>query len=50
MRPDGQLLVFEANANMNVLQGRTPHTLYRRQAVMEKMHALLTKYSGERVV
>jgi len=50
MRPDGQLLVFEANANMNVLQGRTSHTQYRRQAVMEKMYALLTKYSGERVV
>jgi glutathione synthase/RimK-type ligase-like ATP-grasp enzyme len=50
MRPDGQLLVFEANANMNVLHGRTPQTLYRREAVIGKLHALLTKYSGERVV
>lgn len=50
LRPDGRLLVFEANANMNVLQGRTAQTLYRRKAVMERMHALLTKYSGERVV
>ncbi|MCW8871260.1 RimK family alpha-L-glutamate ligase [Pseudomonadota bacterium] len=50
LRPDGQLLVFEANANMNVLHGRSPQTLYRRKAVVEKLHALLTKYSGEKVI
>ena len=49
LRPDGTLLIFEANANMNVLHGRTPQTLYRREAVMKKLYALLTKYSGERV-
>jgi glutathione synthase/RimK-type ligase-like ATP-grasp enzyme len=49
LRPDGQLLVFEANANMNVLHGKTAQTQYRREAVVKRMHDLLTKYSGQRV-
>lgn len=50
LRPDGRLLVFEANANMNVLHGPNPATRYRIEAIEQRLYALLTKYSGERVI
>ncbi len=50
LRPDGQMLVFEANANMNVLHGPNPTIRYRVEAIEQRLHALLTKYSGERVI
>lgn len=48
--PDGQMLVFEANANMNVLHGTNPEIRYRVEAIEQKLHALLTRYSGEKVI
>jgi glutathione synthase/RimK-type ligase-like ATP-grasp enzyme len=50
LRPDGQMLIFEANANMNVLHGPNPATRYRLEAIEQKLYALLTKYSGEKVI
>ena len=47
--PDGQMLVFEANANMNVLHGPNPEIRYRVKAIEQKLYALLTRYSGEKV-
>jgi hypothetical protein len=44
------MLIFEANANMNVLEGTNPKIRYRREAIEQKLYALLTKYSGERVI
>lgn len=49
MMPDGRLLVFEANANMNVLHSPNPATRYRVEAIEQKLYALLTRYSGEKV-
>jgi len=48
--PDGQMLVFEANANMNVLHGPNPEIRYRVEAIEQKLYALLTRYSGEQVL
>jgi glutathione synthase/RimK-type ligase-like ATP-grasp enzyme len=48
--PDGRMLVFEANANMNVLHGTNPEIRYRVEAIEQKLHALLTRYSGEKVL
>jgi len=50
LRPDGRMLIFEANANMNVLHGPNQATRYRVEAIEQKLYALLTKYSGERVI
>ena len=50
LRPDGRLAIFEANANMNVLHGPNQATRYRVEAIEQKLYALLTKYSGERVI
>ena len=50
LSPDGKMLIFEANANMNVLHGPNPRIRYRLTAIQQRIHALLTKYSGERVI
>lgn len=50
LRPDGRMLIFEANANMNVLHAPNPPTRYRLEAIEQKLYALLTRYSGERVI
>jgi len=47
--PDGQMLVFEANANMNALHSPNPATRYRVEAIEQKLYAMLAKYSGETV-
>lgn len=47
--PDGQMLVFEANANMNVLHSPNPAARYRVKAIEQKLYDLLTRYSGEQV-
>jgi glutathione synthase/RimK-type ligase-like ATP-grasp enzyme len=48
--PDGQMLIFEANATMNVLHGPNPEIHYRVEAIEQKLYSLLTKYSGEKVI
>jgi len=47
---DGRMVVFEANANMNVLHSPNPASRYRVQAIEQRLQALLQKYSGEKVV
>jgi glutathione synthase/RimK-type ligase-like ATP-grasp enzyme len=50
MRPDGQMVVFEANANMNILHGPNPASRYRVEAIEQELYKLLTRYSGEKVI
>jgi glutathione synthase/RimK-type ligase-like ATP-grasp enzyme len=50
LMPDGQMLIFEANAIMNVLHSPNPAARYRIEAIEQKLYALLTKYSGEKVI
>lgn len=50
VRPDGQLLIFEANANMNVLHSPNPQLRYRVKAIENQLYRMLGKYSGERVI
>lgn len=50
LRPDGQMIVFEANANMNFLYNPYDVIQYRVDAIVERMHKMLTRYSGERVI
>lgn len=50
IRPDGTLIVFEANAAMNVLNNEYPVIQYRVDAIGERIRQLLTQYSGERVI
>lgn len=50
LREDGQMLIFEANANMNNLHGANPTIHYRVEAIERKMQEMLTKYSGESVI
>lgn len=47
---DGELLVFEANANMNILFNPYPELNDRLEMIKQKIYALLTRYSGERVI
>ena len=46
---DGRMVIFEANANMNVLHSPNAASRYRVEAIAQRLHALLEKYSGERV-
>lgn len=48
--PDGQMVLFEVNANMNMLYNPYPAIQYRIDAVVERLHKMLTRYSGERVI
>ncbi|RPH98695.1 MAG: hypothetical protein EHM68_03665 [Lysobacterales bacterium] len=50
LQPDGRMLIFEANANMNVLHTPNPTTRYRVEAIEKSLYALLTRYSGEQVI
>jgi glutathione synthase/RimK-type ligase-like ATP-grasp enzyme len=50
LRPDGQMLVFEANANMNLLHNPHPELQERFDKLNELVYQLLTKYSGEKVI
>jgi hypothetical protein len=50
LRPDGQMLIFEANANMNNLHGTNPEIRGRLELLQKKLQAMLSKYSGEQVI
>lgn len=50
LRPDGQMLIFEANANMNVLHISSRASAYRLQEIENKLYEMLSRYSGEQVV
>lgn len=49
IRPDGSLLVFEANANMNVLHSPNEAARYRVEAIQKALYGMLEKYSGEQL-
>jgi len=50
LRPDGQqMVIFEANANMNVFYASTPASSHGLAAIEKKIYEMLTKYSGEQV-
>ena len=50
IRPDGTLVIFEANANMNVLHSPNEATRYRVEAIQQALYRMLEKYSGEKVI
>ncbi|MGH8036060.1 MAG: hypothetical protein ACREO9_12600, partial [Lysobacterales bacterium] len=50
IRPNGDLLIFEANANMNILFNPFPEMNDRLNKIQTRMHAMLEKYSGEQVI
>jgi glutathione synthase/RimK-type ligase-like ATP-grasp enzyme len=49
IHPDGQMVLFEANANMNVLHNPFPEMNPRLQRLHAQLQAMLEKYSGERL-
>jgi glutathione synthase/RimK-type ligase-like ATP-grasp enzyme len=50
VRPNGDLLIFEANANMNILHNPYPEMNERITMIHRKIQALLARLSGEVVV
>jgi len=50
VRPDGEMVIFEANANMNPLYNPYPQRNERMAMINRKIYGLLTKYSGEAVI
>ena len=50
MLPDGRMVVFEVNANMNFLHNPYEVIQYRVDAVIELIYRMLTRYSGKRVI
>ena len=50
IRPNGELLIFEANANMNVLFNPYPEMNERLNMIQARIHAMLLRHSGEQVV
>jgi glutathione synthase/RimK-type ligase-like ATP-grasp enzyme len=50
MQPDGQMVVFEANANMNFLYNPYDVIQYRVDVIVDRLHKMLTRHSGERVI
>ena len=50
VRPDGEMVIFEANANMNPLFNPYPQRNERMAVINRKIYSLLTKYSGEAVI
>jgi hypothetical protein len=47
---DGKMLIFEANANMNILHNKYPAANARMNMINKKIHAMLTRHSGEEVI
>jgi hypothetical protein len=47
--PDGGMLLFEANANMNILTNDHPELNERMRRIERCIQKMLTRYSGERV-
>lgn len=48
--PDGRMLVFEANANMNILTNDHAELNARMQRIEKRIQDILVGYSGERVI
>ena len=50
LNPDGTMIVFEANANMNFMTNSHPQMNERMDMITDRLHALLVRYSGEQVI
>ena len=50
IRPNGEMLIFEVNANMNILHNPYPEMNERMKLIHGKLHAMLARYSGEVVI
>ena len=50
MRPNGEMLIFEVNANMNILYNAYPEMNDRIKLIQQKTQAMLARHSGEAVV
>ena len=50
VRPNGELLIFEANANMNILFNKYPELNERMKLIHSKIHSMLARHSGEVVI
>jgi glutathione synthase/RimK-type ligase-like ATP-grasp enzyme len=48
--PDGKMLIFEANANMNIMTNDHPQMNERMDMIAGKIQALLARHSGEAVI
>ena len=48
--PDGSMLLFEANANMNVLTNSHPEMNARMKMIENRIQTMLANHSGERVI
>lgn len=44
------MLIFEANANMNNLQGTSSAIREHLEVLHQNLQAMLSKYSGEQVI
>jgi len=50
LRPDGSMLIFEANANMNFLTNDHPEMNARMDMIKGKIQGMLARHSGEQVI
>jgi glutathione synthase/RimK-type ligase-like ATP-grasp enzyme len=50
LSPEREMLIFEANANMNILTNDHPQMNERMNMITSKIQALLTRFSGEKVI
>ena len=50
LSPEGEMLIFEANANMNILTNDHPQMNERMDRIKSRIHAMLARHSGERVI
>lgn len=50
LNPGGKMLIFEANANMNILTNDHPQMNARMDMIKDKIHELLSRHSGEEVI
>lgn len=48
--PEGHMLIFEANANMNILTNEHPQMNARMDMIAGKIRAMLERHSGEKVI
>ena len=49
IKPNGDVLIFEANANMNTLNSRPPELTWPLEILMLQMEKLIQNYSGESI-
>jgi len=50
IRPNGELIIFEVNANMNILFNPYPEMNRRLDMIHSRIYAMLARYSGEQVI